>query len=303
MDEIKTKEAIAGLMKDKNQREALAELLIEFIQPNHIAVDFISLLLNARSLKPGQALVKKVRKGITVHTHVPGAIGLKSEVTVSDRINYILDTALVGVLANEWDLESGELGTVDELKTEAMAKLRDYYMNKVFTALTSVWTAANTPDNYTSMGSSSVTSTALEAAINRINQTTPGVKAIVGTRAALTPITKFGAFWSDGTNTEAVPSQIEAVMRDGWLGHYFGAPIIALQQSYDNPEDYNAQLPSDKILVIGQNAGEFITYGDERYKEWINNEPTPPYWNFDIMSQFGLIVDNAQGIYVIGGIA
>ena len=301
MDELKLKEAIAELLKAGN-RDALAELIIEYVQPNHITADFISLLLNARSLNPGDALVKKVRKGIKVRTLVPGAIHLASEVTVSDRINYVLDGADVKVTYNEWELESGELGSVEDIRGEMSAKLRDYYLGKVFTALSTVWTAGNTPSNYTAMGGS-LTATALENAIDGINQATSGVKAVVGTRAALAPITKFGAFYNDGTTFTEIPDNIREIMATGWLGKYYGAPIIALDQVYDNPEDYNALLPSDKVLVIGENVGEFITYGDVREKQWTDMNPTPPQWFLELYQQFGLLVDKADGIHVIGNIS
>ena len=301
MDELKLKEAIAELLKAGN-RDALAELIIEYVQPNHITADFISLLLNSRSLNPGDALVKKVRKGIKVRTLVPGAIHLASEVTVSDRINYVLDGADVKVTYNEWELESGELGSVEDIRGEMSAKLRDYYLGKVFTALSTVWTAGNTPSNYTAMGGA-LTATALENAIDTINQNTSGVKAVVGTRAALAPITKFGAFYNDGTTFTEIPDNIREIMATGWLGKYYGAPIIALDQVYDNPEDYNALLPSDKVLVIGENVGEFITYGDVREKQWTDMNPTPPQWFLELYQQFGLLVDKADGIHVIGNIS
>jgi len=295
--ENKQKEAIASLMKS-GDKQALAELIVEFADPTHIATDFVGLLLNTRSLKPGDALVKKVRKGVKVRTLVPGAMHLASEITVSDRINYILDGADVKVTANQWELESGELGEVSKIKTEMLLSLKDYYLNKVFTALSTVWTAVNTPDNFTAIGGA-VTATALEDAINQINQTTGGVKAVIGTRAALTPITKFGGFWTDGTNVASVPENISEIMQNGWLGKYYGAPILAIDQQYDNPEDYNALIPSNKIIVIGENVGDFITYGDVKTKEWSDMRPTPPQWYLEIYQQFGLIIDRAMGIYVI----
>lgn len=195
----------------------------------------------------------------------------------------------------------GELGTVDSIRSEMLAKLRDYYMNKVFTALTTVWTAVNTPNNFTSVATT-LNATVLKAAIDYINQTTGGVKAVVGTRAALTPITTFGAGWADGYSTpvsQAVPENIREIMATGWLGRYYGAPIIALQQQYDNPEDHNALLPTDKVVVIGHNVGEFITYGDVKSKQWSDMNPTPPQWYLELYQQFGMIVDRAEGIYVI----
>jgi len=230
-------------------------------------------------------------------------VHLRNEITVTDRINYVLDGADDGVNANAWELDSGELGTVESIKAEMQAKLRDYYINKVFTALTTVWTAINTPNNYTAVGGS-LTATALKNAIDRINQTTGGVRAVVGTRAALTPVTTFGAGWTDGTSvSQPVPENIREIMQTGWLGRYYGAPILALQQEYDNPDDDNALLPTDKVLVIGENVGEFITYGPVQTKEWVDNEPTPPYWKYEIFQQFGMLIDRADGIFVLGAIS
>lgn len=203
---------------------------------------------------------------------------------------------------NQWELESGEIGTVDEIRNEMLAKLRDFYLNKVFTALSTVWTATNTPSNFTNVGGT-LTATALKNAIDRINQTTGGVRAVVGTRAALTPITTFGAGWSDGTSLQAVPENIREIMQTGWLGKYYGAPILALQQEYDSPDTHNALLPNDKVLVIGENVGEFITFGDVKTKQYDDMRPTPPQWFLEIWQQFGLLVDNADGIFVLGGIS
>lgn len=298
MEDIKLKESIASLLKDSSKREALAALLVEYVQPQHITTDFISLLLNSRALQPGDSLVKKLRKGIQVRTLVPGSIHLSNEITVSERINYILDGADVKVGWNQWEMESGELGTVADIRGECVAKLRDFYMNKVFTALSTIWNGGSTPDNFVDLGGN-ITATALEAAIDRINQTTGGVKAVVGVRSVMTPITKFGAFWSDGTNVAASDPQVNEIMQRGMLGKYYGAPLVVLNQQWDNPEDYTALLPEDKILVIGENVGEFITYGEARTKIWDDNRPTPPYTFFEMYQQFGMIIDNAQGIYVI----
>lgn len=303
MDEKKLREAYASLAKE--DRQALAELMVEYIKPNHITVDFVSMLLNTRRLKEGDALVKKLRKGIEVRTLVPGSIHLASEITLTERANYILDGADVKVTYNEWEMESGDLGTVAEIRAEMLAKLRDFYMNKVYSALTTIWTAVNTPSNFTNVGGD-ITATALEDAIDQINQEAGGVKAVVGTRAKLTPITKFGAFWNDGgtVGTDAqwsgIDSQLERVVQEGFLGKYYGAPLVALEHVYDNPEDHNQLiLPDNRILVIGQNVGDFITYGEPRWKQWTDMNPTPPQWFLEVYQRFGMIIDKADGIYVL----
>jgi hypothetical protein len=219
-------------------------------------------------------------------------------------MNWILDYAIVGLIANLWELENGDIGTVESMRQEAMAKLNDYYVNKTFTALTSIWTAANTPSNYTNVGGH-VTQVALDNAIEYINQTTPGAKAIVGVRSALTPIVKFGAWNNNAVLDADVASQsvLDQYLKTGWLGSYLGVPLVSLPQQWDNPEDHNALLPTDKILVVGQNVGEFITYDQPRTKEWTDNEPTPPYWHMDIMSGFGFMIDDAEGIFVLGNLS
>jgi len=302
MDERKLKEKVAEVFASKDNK-AISEMIIEYVNPGHVTTDFVGMLLNTRRMNPGDALVKKVRKGIKVRTLVPGSIHLANEITVNERVAYSLDGADVKVLLNEWELESGHLGTLADISSEMMAKLKDFYMNKVFTALSTIWTASNTDTNFTSMSSSAVTATALKNAINTINQTTTGAKAIVGVRSVIQPIADFGAFHTDGTNTAEVPSQIEEVMRTGMLGSYYGVPLIALDQAYDYPDDHTALLPDDKLLVIGQNVGEFIVVGDLRTKQWVDYNPTPPYLNLEIYQQFGMIIDNADGIYVIGDIA
>lgn len=300
--EKKVTEAIASMMSDPLQRDALAEIIVEYVQPNHMTTDFISGLLSTRRLKPGDSLVKKVRKGMKVRTLVPGAVHLAAEITVSERMNYILDGADIKVTYNQWELESGEIGTIQEIRREMAAKLNDYYISKVFTALSTIWNGTNTPDNFTSVGGA-ITADALETAINRINQTTSGAKAIVGSRVAVTPITKFGAFWTDGTTVGYDPNDIQQIRQTGWLGKYYGVPVKTVEQIWDNPEDYNTLVPTDKILVIGDGVGEFITYGDVKTKQWSDMNPTPPQWMLEIYQQFGLIIDNAMGIYMLGDIS
>lgn len=302
MNEKQMQLAIASMIADPSKRDALAEIIVEFVQPNHLTTDFISGLLNTRNLKPGDSLVKKVRKGITVRTLVPGAVHLASEITVSERMNYVLTGADVKVTYNQWELESGEIGTIQEIRKEMAAKLNDHYINRVFTALASVWSAVNTPSNYTAVGGA-ITASALEDAINYINLHTSGAKAIVGSRAAVTPITKFGAFWTDGTTVGYDPNDIAQIRQTGWLGKYYGVPIKAVDQIYDNPEDYNALIPTDKILIIGENVGDFITYGDVKTKQWSDMAVTPPQWLLEIYQQFGMIIDNAGGIFVLGSLS
>jgi len=227
---------------------------------------------------------------------------LKSEITVTERANFMLDGLDVGVTFNEWEMESGELGSVESIRAEMLAKLRDVFQTKVFTALSTIWSAVNTPNNFVSVGGP-ITDTVLKAAIDNVNQNSNGAKAIVGVRSVLTPITTFGASWSDGTSNMAVDDNIREIMQTGWLGRYYGVPVVALNQEWDSPDERNTLLPTDKILIIGEDVGEFITYGEAKEGEWVDPKPTPSRWNLKLYQQFGMIIDNANGIHVLGNIS
>jgi len=296
----KAKEAYASLAKPGGDKQALAEFLVEWIQPNHYTRDIVSLMMDTRSLKLGDALLKKIRRGIEVRTLVPGAVHMASEITVKDVANYMLDGADVKVHANMWELESGEIGTAESIRAEMLAKLEDYYITRVYTALANVWSGANTPSNYAS--GAAITATLLEDAIDEINYRMGKTKVVIGARTVLTPVTKFGAFWNDGAATPTIwgsEDRINEVHKNGWLGNYYGVPIVGLDQMWDNPIDYNTMIPEDKILVIGEGVGEFITYGPVRDKQWSDMNPTPPVWILELYQQYGMILDNASGIYVI----
>ena len=242
-------------------------------------------------------LAKKLRKGIEVRTLIPGSIHLASEITVTDRVNFMLDGADIRVRANEWELESGELGSVAEIQSEMNAKLGDFFVSRVFTSLANIWTADNTPDNY--VASATLTAAVLRAAIDEINYSVGGVRAVVGTRRGLAAITQFGGFHTDGTTTVAYNEGIREIYQSGWVGSWYGANIVALDQVWNNPVDNEAMIPNRYVLVIGENCGEFITYGSPLWKQWTDMEPTPPEFNLEVYGQWGMLVDKAQGIYVI----
>lgn len=52
--EAEAREAFASLYK--KDKEALAELIVEYFDPNHITVDYINMLLNTRNLNPGKLI-------------------------------------------------------------------------------------------------------------------------------------------------------------------------------------------------------------------------------------------------------
>lgn len=292
--------AIASVARTEESRQALASVIIDWIKPNHLTQDLMSLFLDTRRLSPGDILVKKLRKPhIKVRQFVPGTIHLADEIEVTDRINYVLNSNVIKVMANLWDLERGELGTVSEIRQEMTDKLLDFYVGKVFSLLSTVWNASNTPDNYAEV-STSLTKVALDTAINRINYRSGGVKAIVAVKNKLLPITEFAGFATYDTHKQFSDPILTEALREGWIGKYRGVNnILGLAQVWDDPESNTTMIPEEYVLVIGNNAGEFVTFGEPKWKDYTDMQPTPPYFVMEVYQQWGLIVDKAEAIYVI----
>ena len=80
--------ALASLSKTEESRRELAQVIVDWVQPNHLTQDVLSLFLDTRQLMPGDLLVKKLRKpGMRVRKFVPGSIHLSDEIAVTDRVN------------------------------------------------------------------------------------------------------------------------------------------------------------------------------------------------------------------------
>jgi len=302
LEQFKT--AYAELAKDKGARDTLAELIVEYIDPKHITKDIVGMFLNARSLNPGDALVKKVRRGIEIRQLVPGQTTLSSQITVKEVVNYVLDQAYAQVSHNEWEIESGEIGTVDDIRREMTAKLSDFYVTKVLNAMYTLATIDDTKNFY--YMTRPITRTVLEDSIDYISDTAGAVRSVVGRRTALAPITKFAGYRipiESERSTEyglaPVPSALEEIRRTGWFGVYYGANFVSLEQVYDNPYDRTPLIKDDMIVVIGDNCGEFITYGDTREDQWVDMSTAPPTWYIRIYQQYGLLFDQMENVAVI----
>lgn len=287
--------------KNKEIQAVFSEIVTTWINPNHLVTNYFEFLgLKGVRLNQGDSRVSRIRSGAKVRTFVNGQNHFSDEIEVKSNYQYVLDGAQVGINYSEDDLANGSIGTLAEIRTDMNGALMDYYQTKSFTALSSVWNASNTADNYLDV-SGVITYGALYDAVNRINQTTPGAASIIGSREALTPILQFAGGWEIGNTDQAnVDTVIEEVVRTGWLGTWMGAKVIAFQKEVNNPFDNTRiSIPTDKIMVIGAGIGEFITYGDVRPYNHTDTSVIPPRHYLALVQEFGLLITNAEGIYVL----
>jgi hypothetical protein len=206
--------------------------------------------------------------------------------------------------------------TPETVKSDVQKALQERVLMRSWNALANIWTAGNaaaltitgsSSSNFVNVGGA-LTASALDSAIDHVNYWSGSVKTIIGTESALAPLSTFGQYQIIGTNNQYVtqngtpPGTFQNTSPYGSgvkaVESYRGVTnIVRLPQIFDNTEyPPKPLLPTDYILVIGEDIGQFITYGGPQFKEYVDNEPTPPYWNYETWLQFGMMIWNARGL-------
>lgn len=301
----------------KGMRTAYADLVIETVQPNHLSLDLFNAFMPTVQKNVGDQIGKRVRRGrYPIRTMVPGSKHLTDVLDYQEYISFMFDRLIAGTSHSVWEIESGEVGTVDTMKTELRADLFDDLVSKVFSLLTTVWTTAATPSNYLDSSSGGVTQIGLEAMMETILNYAGQVRAIVGSRAALLPIYKFAQyreFILTGTGTDRVAfptSHFDEFLRTGKVASYLGVPVIELPQVYRNRLDANSvnlgfkgvgqrMIPTDRILVIGDQVGQVVLSGGFTYQDYTDPTTQPANYVLHGWQSYGMIIDDVQSLGVI----
>jgi hypothetical protein len=303
-------------------RRAFAEVITEYIDPVYLTLDIAGAFLNTREMNFTDILVKRFKGKYHVRQIVAGQITLGEQVTVRDKaISMNLDILSAGASYNELELRNGgPQFTPETVRSDVQKALQEKILMRTWNALANIWTTGNAsaltiPGATNSQfldASGPLTSTVLDAAIDHVNFWSGKVKAIIGTESALAPLSTFGQYkMISGANSDNYVQINGKAPFSFQNSSPFGAPyavesyrgvnnIIRVPQIFDNTEyPPRPLLPNDYILVIGDNIGEFITYGGPQTKEYTDMEPTPPYWKYEVWQQFGMMIWNARGLVKI----
>lgn len=302
-----------------NQRSAFAELIMTVVEPNHLSLDLFSAFLPTRQFNAGDRIGKRVRRGrYPVRTMVPGSKHLHDVLSFQESQTYMFDRLIAGTSHNLWEIQSGEVGTTDQFRSELRADIFDELVSRVFTLLATVWNSTDTPNNYTDASSTGITATALDNAIENMLEYTGSVRAIIGSRRALLPVYSFAQFREfalTGTNTDAVAFPTTAFnefTNSKSVRQYYGIPLVELPQVYRNRLSFTGtggnttlrdasdrMIPTDRVVLIGDNAGEIALMGGTEYQDYTDPSTQPPNYVLHAWQAYGLLVDDVEAIHVI----
>ena len=299
-----------------NMRSAYADLVMSIVEPNHLTLDLFSAFLPVRQMNPGDRIGKQVRRGrYPVRTMTPGAKHLTDVTDYVEQMTYMFDRLIAGTNRSLWEIQNGEVGTTEQMRTDLRADIFDELVSRVFGLLSTVWNSSATPNNFADASSGGVTSTVLDAMIENVLDRAGQVRSIVGSRRALMPVYKFAQyreFVLSGTATDrgfGVTQAFDEFTRTNKVSTYLGIPLVELPQVYRNRFNAGAtgtllstqqrMIPTDKILVIGDQVGEVALMGGTEYQDYTDPTTQPPNYVLHAWQAFGMIIDNVEGIGVI----
>ena len=309
MNEQELKSAIAEVVKSagtaSDGKSAYAELVVRMANMNHLSLDIFNTFMPVTTLKPGDEMMVKVRKGrYPVRAMVPGSMHLADQVHVQDKIVRSFDRLIAGATANVWEL--GEMSTAANMRRDIRADVIDNIVARVFQLLTTVWNGTDTPSNYVDASSAGITKTILDDMIEEILERAGSVRAIVGQRRALFPIYEFATIVSTvietGVSGGVLPTdKFAEFYRNNKITSYKGIPLVELGQVYTNalPNIREPLIRTDTVLVVGEDAGSIALMGGFEYQDYTDMRKQPAEYVVHGWQAYSMLVDAPDRIGVI----
>jgi hypothetical protein len=308
-EELKTAiaEIAAQAGVSANGRSAMAETIVRISEPNRLSLDIFNMFMPVTALQPGDNIQRVVRKGrYPVRQMVPNTMHLTDATYFQDKTQFVFDRLIAGTSCDLWTLNSGDIGTVEQMRTDLRGDVIDSIVAKVFNLLTTVWNSTDTPNNYTDASSGGITSTVLDAMIENVMERASGVRAIVGQRRALLPVYEFAGYEPIVTvvgqsGTALVTPAFEEFYRTNRVSQYKGIPLVELNQVFRNdlPDVNSKMIRTDVVLVVGDQAGEIATMGGFEYQDFTDMRRQPPSYQLHGWQAYGMLVTDPERIGVI----
>ena len=243
-----------------------------------------------------------------------GSKHLTDQTSFVDKYTFVFDRLIAGTSHSLWEVNSGEVGSVAQMRNDLRADIFDNLVSKVFNLLTTTWNESDTPNNYEDLAGP-LTQTPLDTMIESMLDNGQNVRAIMGTRKALRPMYTFGQFREfelNGSNTDAVAFPIESAFNEFTntrkVTRYTGIPVIELPQVTRNLLPANAYsgnlradrlIPDDKVLIIADNPGIIALYGATEFQDYTDPSTQPPNYVLHCWQAYGMMVDDPEGIGVL----
>lgn len=274
-------EQMRSAISNDDDRHAIAEKIVKHISDSIEQRDLASMMLPKETIPVGTTAEYTLPDQLKAYFHEPGSYAPRTQMT--QRI-FTVPTWMVSAHP-EYELsqlESGRYGTVQDQVKAAREAILGAINARVYNTMSGAITSADA--NYFT-STSGFTRTALNNALNRVEDQVGGAKVIIGRRNLLYQMLDFG---TTGTHDTGVFSDR---MKDVGLTAksfptYRGVPIVALPQWRDGFGKLT--IPQDEILVVGEDVGRYVVAHELRSKDDIDIDTL--IWHIHLYMKIGAAV-------------
>ena len=268
-------------------RRAVALTVLRYVELEVQKNDLESLLVDTTTFAIGESPQWITHKGLKAYVHEPGSYAPRSVIT-QKALTITTEQVSVHPEFELNQLRAGRYGTVTDIRDMAVQELLGRKYSIIWTTI--LGSIASTDSNYGTFASGASVSTkktALDTAIDYVEDESPGgARAIVARRTALTWINDVDGFSERNKET---------IENNGILGFYRGVPIIRLSQYSDGYG--NKLITDDKIVVVGTGSTKLGRNQDLEVLDDININDK--MWHLRMDEQYGVVVHYPRRNYLI----
>ena len=257
--------ALKDFRKDVEVREALAAKILKFISDEVEQRDIASMLFDPEFVPLGTSAEYALKSRARVYWHEEGTYAPRTQ--IKQKVFTVPTSLLSFNLSYQLaEIETGRVGTIaDNMQLGADEFVGAINARAYNTLLGSIPTTAK---NYAT-SVAGLTKSALDNAINYVEDISGGAKMIIGRRNVLSKILDFNSSGTAelGHYSDKMKDQI---MNTGLITNYRGLPVIGLQQYRDGYG--NNTIPDDSVLVVGKNVGKYVTSEEMKSLQQVDAE-------------------------------
>lgn len=276
-------EEVRQAMISEDGRHAMAEKIVKYVSDSVEQNDVASLLLPKETIPIGTNAEFALPTRLKVYWHEPGSYAPRTQ--MSQKVFTVPTWMLSAHPEYEISqLEAGRYGTVQDQVSAAKEAILGAINARVFNTVKG--SIATTDRNYAACsGANILTKTALDNAINWVEDQTGGAAAIVGRRNLLWSMLDFNT----GTNSEVGvfgDATKEAIMKTGKIPTYRGVPVVGLKQWRDGFG--RLTIPQNEILVVGNDIGKYVVNQELQSKDATDVDTL--HWHIHMYMRMGAAV-------------
>ena len=253
-DPVELRKALASSVSDiihgdQEARRSIATQVVKTLQNRVEQTDLTSLLYTKETYGVNEQPYFELDGELQAYIHTPGSYAPITQPR-NKEFTYSSEMISCHIMLPLLQLQSGRYGTIADQISKGQRAIQAQ-VNKI--ALDTMIAAVPSTSTLSNYATGAFSQTALNTAINQIEDQAGGARVIVGRRNILSACMEFN---QSTTTLDIFPESVkEDIIKRGTFGVYKGLPLVGYKDY--KGQDGRSYGSSKDILVIGQDVGRF----------------------------------------------